>query len=79
MEGGYVGHGTNAGCPRPDIELSPCIKTEKSTSTMSVRTPHPQNKSLELSICWVRYVTKKNLQTKDLILPLLLVDSEVIL
>jgi hypothetical protein len=58
-EGGYVGHGTNAGCPRPDIELSSCIKTEKSTSTMSVRTPHPQNKSLELSICWIRYVTKK--------------------
>jgi hypothetical protein len=34
MEGGYVGHGTNTGCPRPEIELSPCIKTEKTTSTM---------------------------------------------
>jgi hypothetical protein len=33
MEGGYVGYETNIGCPRPDIELSPCIKTEKSTST----------------------------------------------
>jgi hypothetical protein len=29
MEGGYVGHETNAGCPCPDIELSPCIKTGK--------------------------------------------------
>ena len=29
MEGGYVGHETNAGCPRPEIELSPCIKTGK--------------------------------------------------
>jgi len=36
-KGGYVGHGTNAGCPRPDIELSPCIKTKKSTSTMIQR------------------------------------------
>jgi hypothetical protein len=34
MEGGYVGHETNAGCPHPDIELLSCIKTEKSTSTM---------------------------------------------
>ncbi|MDD3552919.1 MAG: hypothetical protein PHC35_00145 [Deltaproteobacteria bacterium] len=24
-----MGHGTNIGCHRPDIELSPCIKTGK--------------------------------------------------